>query len=371
MSLKERQGFVSFNGDNAVSATNTVYQNAIDGERLSGVEFDAQLPSTNGYRINDGLSRDIMRKSVGNNQSMFQHMVSDSKKWNLMSGYPGRNPQRDDLGISGGGVNATNQPNTYGIDLDPYAYGDSYASFAQMQRLLPIGTICFRYVPAPHVTIGNTGIIHTVTSINRFLATRMDVKDRCYTGEGFDEHWRFAGILIELSTMQDMEAGSKLYKATLCSSGPAKIQNIFCSTGAQFQCGNGLYLVLRRIEGMDGVTSISVSSELVDSNTMALVDVSKYLSQTPIKKKSIQYFQLQAVVSPSGLPPDVNMYNGPDWDGAYYRIGTVHKRDDIDPTPMRNSVYGMCAIHSIPNDNDSWVDAIGRLDPLEILVGTV
>lgn len=398
--------YSSFQGDDARRHLQQTYDHAVgDGHVRGGMEtmLPGQQPvGMAAMGLPSPSSRDIMGgsfppaanngysglpKSMANVGSLFTQLVDKSQNWNMMPDYPGDVPQRDDMGVSGAGVNSTNQPNTHGIDLDPMGYGQSYETYNQMQRLLPIGSLIFIFLPGSRTTVGNTSIIHTVTTLNRYLASSSETERHpCYKGEHFDSYWEYAGILCELDMRQDMETGRQLFRATVCYSGPAVIQNIFCNTGAQFQCGNGLYLLRRRMLRGAGSLSITADAAKVDNFVVGVVDefseensnLYRYLHQTPDTpvnyrpvREDAYYYQLQTVVSASGSPPAAHLYNGPDWNGSYYRIGTVHKRDDISTDPLRNSMLALDAIHSVPHDHDAWVNAMGKLDRLEILVGSV
>lgn len=318
----------------------------------------------------------------------FHRVGTESRKWPI-GPYAGRQdvPQYDDMGASGGGCNAANQPNTYGLELNTSGYCDTETNkgnqltYADMRRILPIGSICFRFLPYHHTHMSSdVGVIQTLTTMNKKMSSgELD-------GDDFIRHWAFAGILIELQNMQDMSSGQQIFRATLCYHGPTVISNIFACTGAHFQCGNGLYLLLRRIQPhilsstSDRVrTDVDMDTERFDDRVMGIVDdhspykhvKSIHGAGTANSKSPSSYWQLCVAFTPDGNTPHVLMFNGPDWDGAYYKIGIVHKRVELEMDRFRYRVAARDAIHvSTADVSDKWRSAMSRIPTLEIIVGT-
>ena len=280
----------------------------------------------------------------------------------LVDGFPGGMRVRADKGVAAQGVNMTNQPNTYYVDLDPCGYS-SINSLEEFSTILPLRSLCFRYVPAREQPIANTGILYTLGIINCLLAKEKpaggDNMIAKIAGRKLLGHWKYAGVLMHLSQEQEVASGYKIVRATLCYHGPTEIYNIFHHTQANFTCGLHLFLVLRRLPKKDStkVKHLLKSMEMIDND-----DVGESLDTN-----EEVYWQLQPVTSSDKIL-QFHMYNGPDFNGAYFRVGVVQKRFDGESNnPGRLTDFSLQASHPHTAGEDA-TDHMFRLPMLPITV---
>jgi hypothetical protein len=283
-------------------------------------------------------------------------------------------PKSDDAGAKGLGTATTNELQTRQVFPEPTAYARAYHDESQMKSLLPEGGFVMQFCPDDDME-RTTSVFHNISTINSWMRDTGSGRDNSFKhGEIFARQWRFAGVPLSVERHQGGLSTSNVVMS-LCVRGQRNVKNVFAASGKVAQCGTRLYLLLRKILTPD---DIQADAQWVDSHAQSHNPYYDYIAEfatkhtiktAPKDSDGRAYWQLVPYMTLSDQPPAEWLWNGPDWEGTYWQVGTVEQTDSEKEFPRQDEANVIRTVHPNPAQNEVWQENFAHLNTISINVG--